>query len=212
MNYVGHIAAGLAMRAGPAGADDEFLVGAALPDFTAMARVRLRTGIAGEIGAGSRRASGVRRRVPRLPWFLSTSRALREAMVAGGMTVGPARAAAHVMPELALDGRLIERTDVAEAVDRVLARVSEPQDSLTGLVAPHHVPRWSVGLRAIGARSDPGGYRDPRRIAERVCLATRGRPRIEVAWEHVPMLERFARALLESGEMDGDRIIRAVVG
>lgn len=210
MNYVGHIAAGLT-AGGATGADDEFLVGTALPDFSAMARVRLRRGGQGPVAAGIAAHRVTDARFHGLEWFRSTTGSLRAALVADGMAAGPARAAAHVLPELALDGRLMARPEVAAAVEAVLQRVSDPEPALVALVAPEHGPRWSAGLRAIGTRSDPAGYRDPARVAERVCAATRGRPRIEVPTDHLATLERHAAALLAADGMDDAGILAAVV-
>ena len=212
MNYVGHIAAGLEASAGAGDVDEEFLVGTALPDFSAMARVRLRSGGAGPVVAGIAAHRVADTRFHGLEWFRTATRELRDALLAEGLPAGPARAAAHVLPELVLDGRLVARGEVADAVGAVMGRIADPGPSLVALVAPEQAPRWSAGLRAIGTRGDPSGYRDPVLVAERVCAATRGRPRIEVPSEHLPVLERHAAELLDDDRVDDVAILRAVVG
>ena len=211
MNYVGHIAAALASGEDGDGPDEQVLVGSALPDFSAMARVRLRPtpdgAYAGGIGVHHRADAAFHA----LPWFRDATSTLRRSLIEAGMPPGPARAAAHVLPELALDGRLHDRPGVAHAVAVVLERVAHPDRDLLALVDDPSAPRWADGLRAIGTRARPDRYRDPAWVARGVIVATSGRRRIEVAPDHAPLLEREAERLLTDPAVDPDVIVRSVL-
>jgi len=212
VNYVGHIAVGMLLTDEDGAAGDHFLVGCALPDYAAMAGVRLRPARPNEYTAGIATHQACDVRFHQLAWFRHATAALRPVLLSGGFSRGAARAAAHILPELALDGRLIARDAVAVATGRVLDAVAEPEDHLIGLVDGVDVDRWRMGLERIGREGTPARYAEPEWLARRVVAATAGRPALRVSADHIPVLADQAEKLLSDQRLDPDAILVATSG
>ncbi len=212
MNYVGHIAVGMLLTDEDGASGDHFLVGCALPDYAAMAGVRLRPKQANEYTSGIATHQACDVRFHQLAWFRHATAALRTVLLSGGFSRGAARAAAHILPELALDGRLMARDAVVVATGRVLEAVAAPDRSLIGLVDGVDVDRWRIGLERIGREGTPARYAEPEWLARRVVAATAGRPALRVSAAHIPMLADAADELLSDEQLDPDAILVATSG
>jgi hypothetical protein len=186
LNFVGHIAIGVAVD-GPR-ADTEFLLGTALPDFAAMARLRLdRTTT---IGSGSLRAGMQLHHdtdaiFHRQGWFLDFEHALLDDLSAAGVPRGGALACAHVGVELLLDGELIRAQETAAAVVDVYLSMATPPAVALDVVDGTQRERWAEHLAGIAARLDPFLYRDPTSVAQRLHRITSSRPRLAFEPEQI---------------------------
>lgn len=180
MNFVAHVA----LAADRAPSAPEFALGAALPDFAAMAGVRLGAA-AGAVGAGVAHHHDCDDVFHAHPWFTSRCYALRDALLTAGVPRGPARACAHAGVELLLDGALMTDRRVRGQVADVFARAaSVPSEVVTVATLPDR-DRWRAALVRITTTLDPARYVDPRFTAERLRRMTARRPRLALPGEHV---------------------------
>jgi hypothetical protein len=191
MNFVGHVAVGLAVGDRPGGS--HYLLGAALPDFAAMARLKLaRTH--GPLGAGMDLHRATDAVFHSQSWFLDLERELRIELVGAGMARGGALACGHVGVELLLDGVLMGQTETARAVSGVLAAAGDPDADVLALVPVLERSRWRTHLAAIARRLEPSRYSDPGFVAGRLHHITASRPRLAFSAAHVPVVvEELAR-------------------
>ena len=91
MNFVGHIATGLAVG----GDDPSFLVGTALPDFASMGRMRLEHGASGPLADGIALHHTTDHAFHAEDWFLDFERDLRAVLADDGLPDGAPRARAR---------------------------------------------------------------------------------------------------------------------
>ena len=170
MNYLGHVAVGLALgRAEPV-----FALGAALPDLVSMVGVRLdRGGLTGELAEGVACHLAADAAFHDHPAFRAGSAALRRDLGSAGFATGPRRAIGHAGWELLLDGTLVG-SEVEDAYRRGLARGTDA------------LPAIHVEDRARWRRLVDGGppaalrYDDPQWVADRLVAALARRPRLAV--------------------------------
>jgi hypothetical protein len=191
VNFVGHIAVGRVLHDGP-DRDPSFLLGTGLPDFAAMARVRI-TRVDGPLGDGMdvhHRTDAV---FHRGRWFLDAEHELLADLGDAGFPRGAALACAHVGIELLLDGELVREPSTADAVRSVYVLMAAPPEPAL-VAAPESVRAgWADALSGIAARLDPEGYGDPHTVAVRLHRVTSRRPRLAFAPDLVPALsERLA--------------------
>lgn len=181
MNIAGHVA--VAIRLAPDA--PRVWLGAALPDLGAMGRFRLMGHSDDpEVTAGIALHHATDDAFHRHPTFTAAMARLRTDLAADGVGRGPARAVAHVGPELLIDGFLLEEASISDAVDAAFAEIRHLGPSLTTLVdaAPaawdHHlaeVPRWGL----------PTDYADPHAVARRLHRILAARPRLQLDSDHV---------------------------
>jgi hypothetical protein len=182
VNFVGHIATGVAVDG--SAADTEFLLGTALPDFAAMARLKLdRTG--GSLGTGMQLHHDTDAIFHRQGWFLDLEHDLLDELTAAGVPRGGALACAHVGVELLLDGELLRTDDTAAAVVDVYRAMASPPTVALDVVDPAQRDRWSEHLTGIAQRLDPFLYGDPNSVAQRLHRITSSRPRLAFEPEHI---------------------------
>ena len=175
MNFVGHIAVGVTVDASRA--DTEFLLGTALPDFAAMARLKLdRT--SGSLGAGMQLHHDTDAVFHRQGWFLDLEHDLLDDLTAAGVPRGGALACAHVGVELLLDGELLRADDTAAAVVDVYGSMASPPAAALDVVDDSERDRWAEHLSGIATRLDPFRYADPGSVAQRLHRITSSRPRL----------------------------------
>lgn len=108
------------------------------------------------------------------PWFVATQRRLQEQLQSDGLGRGPARAVAHVGPELLLDGAI----DHDEPMSAALAALTEVSAELRTLVNPEHQTRWLEHLGRVGSTSMPADNGDPAAVASRLHRILSRRPRL----------------------------------
>ena len=180
MNFVAHVA----LAADRAPSEPEFALGAALPDFAAMAGVRL-GGAAGTVAAGVAHHRACDDVFHAHAWFTSRCYALRDALFTAGVPRGPARACAHAGVELLLDGALMTDARVRLQVADVFARASSAPSEVVAIAPASDRDRWRAALVRIATTLEPARYVDPRFTAERLHRMTARRPRLALSREHV---------------------------
>jgi hypothetical protein len=192
VNFVGHIAVGRAVHHGVGEPDPSFLLGTALPDFAAMARVRLAPAD-GALGDGMAVHHETDAVFHRARWFLDSEHDLLDDLTAAGLPRGPALACAHVGVELLLDGELVRDRAVAGAVRAVYALMAAPPAAAVAVAPDTQRAHWVETHAGIARRLDPEGYADPETVAVRLQRATSRRPRLAFSPALVPTVaERLA--------------------
>ena len=174
MNIAGHVA--VAMRLAPDA--PRVWLGAALPDLGAMGRFRLM----GEthdvdVAAGIALHHATDDAFHRHPTFTEAMARLRRALADDGVARGPARAVAHVGPELLIDGQLLTDSNVSEAVDAAFAEIEPLGPALASLVETD-VTSWGQHLAKAQSWGLPTDYADPSAVAERMHRILQRRPRL----------------------------------
>jgi len=190
VNLVGHVAVALEPDAAPP--STAFLIGCMLPDLAAIARVRVARPTGG-LGDGVSFHHACDAVFHESEWFRSTNRALRDALVDAGVESGPARACSHAGVEMLLDGRLVADPTVDTYARVVLDAVRTDAPELAALAPAEARAVWVERLQMIGGSLDPGRYRDPQFVAERLHRMTTGRRRIELAAEQVDIVTATLR-------------------
>ena len=186
MNFVGHIAVGRIVENRPT-ADAAFLLGTGLPDFAAMARVRIAR-VEGPMGDGMDVHHQTDAVFHRGHWFLESEHELLADLERASFPRGAALACAHVGIELLLDGELVRDPSTADAVRAVYVLMAAPPESAL-VAAPLTVrAHWADTLSGIAARLDPEGYGDPHTVAVRLHRVTSRRPRLAFAPDLLPAL------------------------
>lgn len=180
MNFVGH--AVVAARVPPA--SPGFLLGAVLPDLLPMAGVRRldpAAGLPDDVAAGMRCHILTDASFHAHAGFVGLLREVRSRLLARGVPTGPARAAAHVGVELALDGLLLDRADGQDA----LAAALSDRQCVTFAIPAEARARWDDLTARIADRGALHPYRDPAPVVQRVLAR---RPRLALDDEHVAVL------------------------
>jgi hypothetical protein len=184
VNFFGH--AVVAARSDPAPA---FVLGAMLPDFSLMLRVRspitehpqLLRGIAfhhrtDEVFHG-------------LPTFAALTQDARIWLSEHGLARGSARAIAHVGVEILLDITL--RTDEAAVAVYRAALLAGSNQGLGGQLAWHgelDIDRWEGLRQLLLERSSQPPFVGADQLAQRLERALHGRPRLELAATDRPIV------------------------
>jgi hypothetical protein len=193
VNFVGHIAA--ALETGHEHDRVRYLVGAALPDFAAMARIRLGPASDAALASGVALHHAADTVFHADSWFLDLERELREELSLEGLPAGAARACAHVGPELLLDGVVIEQLEVRLAVGEVYEQLAQPPREIVEIVAGGERVRWRSELTAITARLDPAGYRNANVVARRLHAITSRRSRLSFDGSLIAVVAHRMRAI-----------------
>ncbi len=179
MNVTGHIAVAAGVSDDP-----RVLLGAALPDLATFGGHRLmRKARHPAIAEGIRLHHRTDDAFHGSEWFRSRQRRLRADLADRGVARGPARAAAHVGPEMLIDGTLLEDQHVREQLDTAFAELAVEENHLVALVDD---PEWPDHLVALQARGLPTDYADPDAVARRLERILRRRPRLALVADHVP--------------------------
>jgi len=197
VNFVGHIATGVAVDGSRD--DVEFLLGTALPDFAAMARLRLdRTaalGLESSLGSGMQLHHETDAIFHRQGWFLGLEHDLLDELIAAGVPRGGALACAHVGVELLLDGELLRAPETSAAVLDVYGAMGSPPAVVLDVVDPTQRARWSEHLTGIAERLDPFLYSDANSVAQRLHRITSPRPRLAFEPEHIATVAALLSAV-----------------
>lgn len=186
MNFGGHIAVASVDRKEPL-----FWLGSALPDLAAMGRFRL-LGSTTEpiVGAGIRFHHATDAAFHGHPWFVAIQRLLQDQLQSDGLGRGPARAIAHVGPELLLDGAL----DHLAPTKKALATIGQVKHELVSLVNDEHQPRWLEHLDLVHSRPFPTDNDDPEAVARRLHRMLARRSRLSFEADHLSMVARRLEA------------------
>jgi acyl carrier protein phosphodiesterase len=201
LNFFGHVAVASWEGASPAVA-----LGAMLPDLAAMAGTRPRRVERADVGRGIELHHRTDAAFHALPAFAAlcgeTTRALRSL----GVERGPARAAAHVGVELALDGYLLDDARAASLYLRALA----DRRAASCIEWEGDSGRFSGLLQRLAARGVPAGYRDPARLTLAVSRALSRRPRLALDERAARLLEAEVPALRARVERAAPELLRTL--
>ena len=181
MNIAGHIA--VAMRLAPS--SPRVWLGAALPDLGAMGRFRLLGDSPDpEVTAGIAIHHATDDAFHRHPLFTEAMARLRSDLDTDGVGRGPARAVAHVGPELLIDGRLLDDHVVLGAVNAAFAEITHVGSALTSLVE-RNSEAWDDHLSRVPLWGLPTDYADPHAVADRLHHILSRRPRLAFSSEQI---------------------------
>ncbi len=169
--------------------DVDHWLGAALPDFAAMGRFHLQVPAASSPGEGDqvvRDGIATHHRTDEVfhqhPWFTGRVRMLRDRLEARGLERGPARAIAHVGPEMLLDGALLGSASLdgqRPTIDATFAALDRHRLMLTDWTRPADRGfEWSTHLARLVDHGLPADYDDPSAVARRLLRILSGRPRL----------------------------------
>ena len=192
MNFFGHAAVACWRSSEPA-----FVLGAMLPDFAGMVRVRLPESEHPELASGIAFHHATDEVFHDCPSFRElTSRAF-DSLRGLGMARGAARAVAHVGIEILLDGELARQPRAASAYLAGLTAFAELGPSLAW-----RGPGDALAVRgltlALGARGVSPGHSAPDMLALRVSRSLADRPRLALgSGEERKVLEWAAAARAE---------------
>lgn len=187
MNVAGHIA--IAVRLHP---DDVSLwLGAALPDLAAMGRFRLMgetsdAAVASGIALHHRTDEAFHRH----RHFTMPMARLRTALTDDGLGRGATRAVAHVGPELLIDGELLDRASLPEAVEAAFDTIVGSLDALEGLVVEEQRENWRRHLAQVRSWGLPQDYADAGAVANRLHRILARRPRLAFDSDQIATIGR----------------------
>lgn len=179
MNYLGHVAVGLALGRTEA----HFALGAALPDLASMVGVRFdRTRLDGALAEGVTCHLAADAVFHDHHAFRAGAAALRRDLGAAGFPTGARRAIGHAGWELLLDGTLVG-TAAEAGHRRGIAVGAAALDALR----PEDRKRWA----ALLARGAPPTlrYDDPSWVAERLVAMLARRPRLAIPADRIHLLD-----------------------
>lgn len=142
-----------------------------LPDFATMCQARLGPPRDPAVAAGVAHHHRADAAFHRLPLFLTHYKEATRRLERAGLARGPARGAAHVVVELALDGELVRDEAWAGAYLGALAHghPSRAGDAL-------ELVGWPLLHERLTARGVPHGYRDPTTVGRIIAHILSGRP------------------------------------
>lgn len=189
MNHFAHAA--VAAAHGP---DPALALGAMLPDFASMLRLRLGAVSHPELRAGwalHHASDAAFHRAPEFVALLSGgSAALRDA----GLPRGPARAAAHVGLELLLDAELARDPHAAEHYAQALLAAARPELGAAIVWSrPESALRWRALHLRLCAHGAPRADEDDDALARRVLRVLSARPRLALDAAAQPPIQRWLR-------------------
>lgn len=160
MNLGSHIAVAAVNSQDPA-----FWLGSALPDLAAMGRFRLLgSTVEPAVAEGISFHHATDQAFHGHPWFVGMQRRLHNTLTADGLARGPARAIAHVGPELLLDGAIPHK----HLLNQSLATIEHLAPVLHSLVEPKHSSAWAEHLNLLQSRQPPEDNDDPEAVAARL--------------------------------------------
>ncbi len=180
MNFYAH-----AVAASWTSIDPAFVLGAMLPDFATMARIRLPEVHLGALADGVSFHHTSDRAFHRLRRFRDEEAWTLAHLLTAGLRRGPARGIAHVGVELSLDGALVQSSDVHNVYVGAIAHAHhcriEWEDEASA-------ERFAQLARRLGDFGVPRGYRDPSTVADRLVRILRPRPLLRLSDEETPIL------------------------
>ncbi|HWO09967.1 MAG TPA: hypothetical protein VNN80_10825 [Polyangiaceae bacterium] len=188
MNFFGH-----AWVAGWFSAGEAFILGAMLPDLANMLRAPPPASRHVEVSAGIRLHHDTDRVFHDTEVFRSLEGAGRRELSHAGVPKGARRALAHVGVELLIDAELAARAPAWTGYALALrygstAACGERLDWASAETRP----RFSALCERLAAAA--GAHTQTARIAQRLVAALAGRPRLELAPEHAPLVEPWLAA------------------
>lgn len=171
MNFIGHLFVARWHSEEPG-----FGLGAMLPDFASMARVRLGAQADTQVRAGVALHHRTDDAFHHQPVFVELMQDTLNALLEDGVARGPARAVAHIGVEMLIDGELVHDAATGAAYLAALAR---------GLDGALHTSLDEADQRALlrvherlHTHGIPYDYRNTDAVVHRLTRALSGRPRL----------------------------------
>jgi hypothetical protein len=179
MNFFGHAVIAKRREAARGGVRAEFVLGAMLPDFASMLRVRPPQATSGALGEGLRFHHATDDAFHGSESFLEFSRHASSFLAAAGLSRGSSRAVAHVGVELLLDGALAQESAANEAYLSALdAALTKPTAGHIQWEAVEHAAKFEHLCHSLRARGALRGDAPADVVAERLRNILASRPRL----------------------------------
>jgi hypothetical protein len=179
MNFFGHAVVARRKEAARGAVRPEFVLGAMLPDFASMLRVRPPRVTGAILDAGMRFHHATDDAFHGSESFLEFSRQASGFLSANGLSRGSARAVAHVGVELVLDGALAHETAANEAYLWALdAALTKPTSSHINWQAVEYEGRFQQLCHSLRNRGALRGDASAELVAERLRNILASRPRL----------------------------------
>lgn len=160
-------------------------LGAALPDLGAIGRFRLLGDtVDPDVTAGIALHHATDDAFHRHPTFTEVMARLRIDLASDGVERGPARAVAHVGPELLIDGFLLEDQQLGTGVEAAFAEIAQLGPALGSLVESSG-DDWLRHLAKVQTWGLPTDYGDPHAVAGRLHRILARRPRLRLDGDHL---------------------------
>lgn len=172
MNFFGHASVAACYETSPI-----FVLGAMLPDFFAMLRIKPVKTSDPNLGRGIELHHATDAAFHAAEPFLELTRLAQLALVGAGLARGPARAVAHIGVELLLDEVLAAHAGSRDAYIGALASADESAERLD-FRAREDEERYLSLLSLLAARGAPDASTPPGLVADRIERALRDRPRL----------------------------------
>jgi acyl carrier protein phosphodiesterase len=202
MNFVGHAHVARALTGSPA-----IVLGAMLPDFASMGRVRLGAIEHPEVAAGIALHHRTDDAFHGGEAFVRLCARTSTDLESRGLPWGASRAIAHVGTELLLDGFLLDDRDTTDAylaaIELLADRATTSALATTGPRAPH----FSDLCERVRRHGLPAAYRDPAQVADRLIVILAPRPRLAIDPSHRATLVRALEALQEEVRRERDSLV-----
>ena len=211
MNIAGHIAVAQAFSGSRGGSSDDHalvLLGSALPDICNIAQVRLQNRSTSEhVQYGIELHHQTDDAFHAHRWFRDLMAETMDKLTQHGVRRGPARACAHIGPELLLDGALTAQRALMKICEEAFASISNSMPLLTPMVADADQEAWARTLTRLHDAKRPLDYRDPDTVADRMERILRNRPRLSLDKSEVEPVTKALRAMLPTIETDANWLI-----
>jgi hypothetical protein len=186
MNFFGH--AVLAAWKCP---DSGFVLGAMVPDFAAMLRVRPPRGLAPAVARGIDFHHASDHVFHELEDFRVLVQAGVAQLTEQRVRRGSARAAAHVGVELMLDAHWASEPEPRQAYAAALGHGASTTQSSLAWSGAEEGARFETLRRLLLERDRPAYWADTQQIVQRLERTLRGRPRLELQASDEPVLLRW---------------------
>jgi hypothetical protein len=179
MNFFGHAVIASRREAARGGVRAEFVLGAMLPDFASMLRVRPPQATSSALDEGLRFHHATDDAFHGSESFLEFSRQASSFLAAEGLSRGSARAVAHVGVELLLDAALAHESSANEAYLSALdAALTKSTAGHIKWAAAEHEAKFQHLCHSLRARGALRGDASAELVAERLRSILAGRPRL----------------------------------
>lgn len=190
MNFFAHALVGLWQSE-----DRRFVLGAMLPDLSAMLGVRSTSAQDPVIDAGIRFHHTTDAAFHGAPHFVRLCAQSVESLTSQGVGRGTARAVGHVGVELLLDGLLSHDQRAHAAYRDALGYAVEQRLADTLDWPAEQRERMHAGLARLRAAPVPDGYREPAFVTERLQTILARRPRLAMQPADLPRVATQVQAL-----------------
>jgi acyl carrier protein phosphodiesterase len=171
LNFIGHLFVARWQRE-----DDGFGLGAMLPDFAGMTRVRLAASAEESVQAGIALHHATDQVFHDSEPFMALMAQAFQALTQLGVARGPARAVAHVGVEMLIDGELLKDAALEQPYLAALHALAFRVDDLVN--EPAERARLSTLARRLNQHGVPHDYRNIEAVTRRLELMLAHRPRL----------------------------------